>query len=517
MSNEHYDAIVIGSGISGMTAAVFLAEAGKRVLIVEQHSTPGGFTHTFKRGKYEWDIGVHYIGQMGSDRSLNRKVMDFLSANQLKWSEMDHVYDRMVFPDQTYDFVSGKDELIAELEKHFPENSDEIKNFFTEIKATTRSGLAFFAEKALPKTLSALIGHFLKKNFLKYSDQTTAEVLEKFISNQKLRSVLAGQYGNYGLPPTESSFAIAAMILSHYFHGGFYPIGGSKAIGDTILEHFRFLGGEIMLHSPVKELIIHKNKAHGILLDNDRTFFADTIISTIGVFNTYSHLLSESGLNSPKLPSGLSKVQPSSSHLCLYLGVNGSAEALELPATNYWIYPDYDFEKSHQNYLKNPNAPFPLVFISFPSAKDPHWQAEKPGLSTIEAVTVAPYEWFRKWEDRSAQKRDEDYQTSKENFTRRLETIVTEHFPKIAGKIEHRELSTPLTTRHYMKYSQGEIYGIDHTPQRFRQAWLRPTTAIKGFYLSGQDIVTDGITGAMISGLLTASVILRKNLFKRFS
>ena len=76
------------------------------------------------------------------------------------------------------------------------------------------------------------------------------------------------------------------------------------------------------------------------------------------------------------------------------------------------------------------------------------------------------------------------------------------------------ELSTPLSTKHFCNYTHGEIYGIDHSPSRFRQNWIQPRTAIKNFYISGQDIITAGVAGALQSGVLCSSVITKKNILK---
>ena len=84
--------------------------------------------------------------------------------------------------------------------------------------------------------------------------------------------------------------------------------------------------------------------------------------------------------------------------------------------------------------------------------------------------------------------------------------------PGLAEEIDYYELSTPLSTRHFASYERGEIYGLDHSPKRFDQRWLQPRTPIKGLFLTGQDIVTCGVTAALVAGYLTASAILRRNL-----
>ena len=97
-ANEKYDVIIIGSGMSGLTAGIFLDHHGKKVLILEKHFKAGGWTHTFRREKYEWDVGIHYIGEVHSKRSPVRKLFDFVSDDKLKCHNMDDNYYRIIFP-----------------------------------------------------------------------------------------------------------------------------------------------------------------------------------------------------------------------------------------------------------------------------------------------------------------------------------------------------------------------------------------------------------------------------------
>ena len=84
--------------------------------------------------------------------------------------------------------------------------------------------------------------------------------------------------------------------------------------------------------------------------------------------------------------------------------------------------------------------------------------------------------------------------------------------PQLVDKADHVELSSPLSTRHFCNYEKGEIYGLDHSPGRFAQRTLRPRTAVKGFYMTGQDVATAGIGGAMMGGLLCAVAVLGRNI-----
>ena len=87
--------------------------------------------------------------------------------------------------------------------------------------------------------------------------------------------------------------------------------------------------------------------------------------------------------------------------------------------------------------------------------------------------------------------------------------------PHLREHIDHYELSSPLTTKNFVNYDKGELYGIDHTPERFNQKFLKPKTPIKGLYLSGQDIVSACVGGALFSGLITATAITRIDFMKK--
>lgn len=152
------------------------------------------------------------------------------------------------------------------------------------------------------------------------------------------------------------------------------------------------------------------------------------------------------------------------------------------------------------------------MYISFPSAKDPAFDDRHPGRATLEAIVFVPYDWFARWEDSRWKRRGADYDAFKQTLAARIQAELERHVPAVAGKIDHAELSTPLTTRHFMNYQRGEAYGLAATPERFRLRSLRPQTSIKNLYLTGQDVASLGVAGALFGGVMTASAILSRNL-----
>jgi all-trans-retinol 13,14-reductase len=84
---------------------------------------------------------------------------------------------------------------------------------------------------------------------------------------------------------------------------------------------------------------------------------------------------------------------------------------------------------------------------------------------------------------------------------------------QVEGHIVMTDLGTPLSNTTFLGAAKGEVYGMAHTPTRFQLPWLRPTSPIQGLYLSGQDIVTDGVLGAAIGGVLCAIGVGIRSLF----
>ena len=215
LAKGSYDAIIIGSGIGGLCSAALLGLKGKRVLVLEKHFKIGGWTHTFKRGKYEWDVGIHYIGQVNKAHSVIRRLFDLISDNKLEWSKMDDNYDRIIFPDRSYDLVAPRQRFIDDMISYFPKEESAILAYMDLLDEVAKSSRAYFGQKALSGVMGALSYPFMTKKFFKYSDRTTLDVLSSLTSDPKLIGVLTGQWGDHGLPPAQSSFAMHAFVARH--------------------------------------------------------------------------------------------------------------------------------------------------------------------------------------------------------------------------------------------------------------------------------------------------------------
>ena len=514
---DNWDAIVIGSGIGGLATAALLARhLHKRVLVLERHYTAGGFTHTFTRPGYEWDVGVHYIGDVQRPNSLMHRVFDHLSEGQLAWADMGEIYDTIVINGDRYEFPRGEQAFVARMKDYFPDYSQAIDRYIAQIKNAAKHSSMFFMEKALPPFLASLIGPAMRWPAMRYGRRTLAEVFSEvgIPPGSRIAGVLSGQLGDYGLAPKEASFLMHAILVKHYLKGAGYPVGGSSRIAQSILPSIEKKGGKVMISAEVDSVLFEGTKATGVLLTDGRKLFAPQIISDAGWATTWGKLVPQELSEPWGLSSQIAGIQPSLGHAALYVGAQKDSKTLGLSPSNIWVYPHEDHDKNLQAYLSHSKAPLPLAYLSFPAAKDPTFSTRFAGRSTIEVIGVAPYSRFSAFSDSRWKKRTDGYEALKQDLTERLLEVLYEQCPTLRGCVDHAELSTPLSTKHFSGHPHGEIYGLSHVPARFAYRALRPQTPFAGLYLTGSDICTAGVGGALMGGLFTASVVAKRNLFK---
>ncbi len=316
-----------------------------------------------------------------------------------------------------------------------------------------------------------------------------------------------------------------ALLTNHYTDGAFYPRGGASEIAYSMIPTITSAGGSVLVRAKVTSILLDetKSKAIGVKLLKGHTEYevkAPMVISDAGVFNTYRRLLPPEILPRIGMDTILKQVKPGLGLFQVFIGLDGTAEELGLKPQNVWAFRSSKLDSVVQNYISLSSdeartADIPLLFLSFPSAKDPTFNTRYPGKTTCAIVTVTPYKWFEEWTNETVMKRGDDYNSLKMEIGRRMWHQVLEMYPSLEDKLEYMDVGTPLSNQHYLNTMYGEVYGLDHDVARFdpnNAIELRPETPIQGLYLTGQDMYCCGYGGAMIGGLLCASAILKRNL-----
>lgn len=499
-----YDVIVIGSGMGGLTVASLVAsQRGKRVLVLERHFRAGGFTHTFQRGRFHWDVGLHYVGQMAPGLPL-RQLMDLVTGGRVEWSRMPEPFDRFCYPGLQFDLWSGKQNFTDSLSKEFPEERAAIEQYSRDLRRAA-TGIQIQSMRnngsAVVRGLGALAALAMRTDFT----QTTKGYLDAHFRDPRLKAVLASQWGDYGLPPSKSPFALHALIATHYMDGAWYPERGAATIADSVRQIVESRGGQFLMSREVSEVLVRDGKACGVRLRNGEEFFAPVIVSNAGAAITYLNLVpKECAIPFRDSLREFVETNPSTTALNLYIGFRGDPRELGFRGENYWIYSGFDHDRTYAergNWIGKGEPP--MAYLSFPSLKDPHAKAH-----TAEIITLADYEPFTRWRDEKWLRRGADYKALKEHLADTLIQFVDRRYPGFANLVEYRELSTPLTTESMTGHVRGGIYGLPSIAERFRpenRQWTCASSPIPGLYLTGADAATLGIAGALMGGVSALS------------
>ena len=414
---KEIDAIVIGSGISGLTTAGLLARVGKKVLVLEQHYIAGGCTHCFEDKDWEFDTGIHYIGNI---KSRNR-VLDLIMNKKVDWIPLGHdndmIYDNVVIGENVYSFKPGKQEMVKYLSLLFPHEKENIVKYIELVQRVAKMELYFLLKIIKPFWLAKFLMKFLCRDFMYYSSKSEYEIQSTFFKDEKLKAVLSGLSVDGGPPPKEQSFFIHAGILNHFIEGGFYPRGGPSVFAKNIIPIIEESGGRVLVNANVEQIIVSdKGQAVGVQVKNIE-IYANQIVSSVGIKNTYLKLLTKSNLYNNYFNDVIYNQPSFLSYNFLFVGLDGSTEELGLNSSNIYTWDTISFDEAVKEYYKDPfsDKNNPPIFIASSSAKDLNWREKYPNKSTVCVISWSNVEMFNT-QNQPRKRKDENYENDKKKI-----------------------------------------------------------------------------------------------------
>lgn len=501
-----YDAIVIGSGSGGLTAALALARAGRRVAVFEQHSLAGGYSQSFEIQGFRFSPGIHYVGALGPGGGLRRIYEGLGVANDLVFFELDpDGYDRALVGGEWFDIPKGKERFAARLKERFPAEAEGIDRYFDLVGRMIHE----IGHAAPIHRLGEIAAQALHMpTVLRHGLLPLSHLLGACTRDPLLRAILSIQAGDHGMSPSRAPAALHAGLQGYYLDGGCYPQGGGRAIPDTLVRHIRRLGGEVVLGAEVGEIRIAGGTVLGVRLADGREVGANIVVSNADPGVTWGKLVAPEHLG-VRLRRRIEGLRWSVSTLSLFLAVDMDLRAAGIDSGNVWFSrtPDVDAAYAYaERATLDGTEEIPGLFFNATTLKDPTLRSD--GLHTVEALALAPFDAFAPWQHAAPGKRPPEYARLKAALAERILDAVDRIVPGLRERTVFRALGTPLTNQRFLHATRGGIYGTEKTLGNLGPFGFSVDTHIRGLFQCGASTLAPGINGVTHSGLAAAAAAL---------
>jgi phytoene dehydrogenase-like protein len=496
--DDAFDAVIIGSGLGGLSCAAAFARQGFKPLVIEQHSKPGGYATSFKRpGGFEFDVSLHST-TVGERDGLHNLIPGFPEIKDVEFHPHPSLY-RAVFPDHDIRVpqrnVKG---YVATLAESFPGELEAIEALVGDMKGVGEDIAKLTqARGQVDMTRFPMDFPFLFKS----ATQTWGQMVDARISDPKLKAIVSSLWGYYGLPPSKLAAFYYAMPTAGYLEeGGFYPRGRSQKISDAMVEFIEGKGGRVLLKTRVEEILLDGDTARGVKTADGREFTGKVVVSNACAHDTFRKMMGSEEFLKEYLDK-LAGYSVSISCFQLFIGLKEDLVGkLGLTDSEIFVYGDYDMEAAYEAALKadTDRAGYGLTLY------DNIYEGYSPkGKNTINVILLQGYDHWEKYEADYFAGEKAEYRREKERIADVVLERVEETFlPGLSDAIEVMEIGTPLTNLRYTSNYRGAMYGFDQTLDNSGMRRVPHDTPVKNLYLSGAwTRPGHGYGGVIYSGL----------------
>jgi all-trans-retinol 13,14-reductase len=491
---EHYDVVIIGSGLGGLVSGLILAKEGHSVCVLEKNNQFGGNLQTFVRDKTIFDTGIHYIGGLSEGQNLYRYFKYLGIMDDLKLKRLDEDgYDIISFEDEKkeYPHAQGYENFANQLVKYFPEEREVIQKYCEKVKATCNS---------FPLYNLNWEG--------KYDTEILAvnakQCIDELTDNKKLRAVLAGTNFLYAGTADKSPFYVHALSVNSYMQSSWRCINGGSQITKQLIKQLKKYGGEVYKYKEVVQFDIAENNVSSVRMNDGSVVSGTTFISNIDLKTTLK-MAGEDKFRKSYIKR-IESLEGVISAFSLYIVFK--PETFKYRNHNYYHFASSDDVWTSHEYDEE----------SWPKAFMASMNTNKKSDVWADGMTFLTYMKFddlKPWEqtfNTTSEKVDRglSYEAFKKRKTEKFLQMIELKFPGFRDCIKSVHTSTPLSYRDYIGGYKGNMYGYEKDSNNPMKTFIASKTKLNNLYLTGQSISMHGVLGVTIGAVVTCSEILGK-------
>jgi prolycopene isomerase len=498
MDKNNYDVIVIGAGMAGLTSALKLASAGKKVLLLEGQAAPGGVATSFRRNGFIFESVLHYVNGLAPGGEIRNFLDEYGVSSKLSFIETEE-FGRLIYPE--HDFVVGNDfiSLKSWLKSNFPADAEGIEKFFCDIDKFYRQ-LDHFVESKIPEWLKLLFSPLFYPRIIRAACLTLEQFMSKKIKDKRARAIIGSIWNFMGPPPGEiSAFYFLIVFRGCWGEKTAFIRGGFSSLFRAMAERIRQLGAEIRFNTAVTEIITVKGRrVRAVRTNTGEEFTARIVISNANAIDTLTELIDYEPYKKAYAQK-LSAMQKSLSGTQLYLGLDIPAQTLGMRQPMMYLSTTYDHSENFRYCLLSDYRRCNLL-VTCHSQLDPG--LAPVGKATLSVMTLDNHAHWNKLSP-------EDYKRKKKEFADTILARLEKYLAGISSHVEVLEVATPKTMERFGLLDEGAIYGFAQTPRQSSINRLAQETKIKGLFLAGAWTQPgSGIHGCLVSGKDAADAVL---------
>lgn len=481
---SNYPTVIIGAGLGGLCCGAYLAKNGIPVTIVEQHTKPGGYATSFRRGsgKFTFEVSLH--ATVINNNNAARILDDLGVLDQISLAELPEFYSLKAPGYDIYTMPERDPEaFITILSSRFPGEAAGIRSFVELILDATDEFNLLNKENPTMKGISTLFSFpFKYPNIFKLTNKTIASTLSKYVNDSTLKEILGSLWSYCGLPPSKLPAIIYAGCLGDYMKNGSYYIKDrSQNLSNALAQTITSSGGSILYSTKAENILVEDNKVKGVKLSDGKVLPARAVVSNASAITTFKQMLPPSTLPA-KYMRKIDSYKPSISMFVVWLGLNRDITDI-MHHTHVYVGNGQDSETMYTNLIKGDieNMGFGVSFHDniFPGYSN-------PGSSTVMITVPCGYEPWKRFESDYKAGNKNAYNIEKWRWAdiliRKAEEMV---LPGLSSMIEVKEASTPLTNWRFTGNTNGAVYGFEWSMLNSGLYRIDNRTPVNGLYLAG--------------------------------